>query len=316
MSTRHTARGTTLVELVVALAMASTVMFGALAAIGLSGRSFRSTTQGVRTERAIDALDRFASDVQLAMVFHERTARAVTFDVPDRTGNGAPERIRYAWSGTEGDPLTFSINASPPVPILESVRNLSLSYLVASVEGQAAWATMAAAPPTDELIFERAATGEIADRHVLGQNSSVAAIIRPTLTSGSTYRITRVVIPMTGNAGGANVIVSLHRVNMLTGTPDTTVLASGIIRQEEMPAAQAPVEVDLLAAVDFASGDYIAIVVSQEAGSSGGSVPLEPSPLFLTDGWIATTSLLGLWTMNGTRDMPLQLYAQIDPEED
>ncbi|MCW5755636.1 MAG: prepilin-type N-terminal cleavage/methylation domain-containing protein [Phycisphaeraceae bacterium] len=307
-------RGVTLVELMVALAMASTVMIGAVAAVGIAGRSFRSATDGTRSERAIDALDRVAADVQLAIRFHERTPLAVAFDVPDRTGNGAPERIRYAWSGTPGDPLTYSMNGSAPEAILPGVRGLSLSYVVATVQGQSDWVSEAQAVPSDELIFAREATGAIADRHTLGPSASIAAIIRPVLTSGSRYRVTRVRIPMVGNPGGSDVVVSLHRVNMLTGTPDATVLASYLISQQSMPAALAPVEADLLVALEFNSGDHIAIVVSQGAGGSAAAIPLEPSPQFLADGWIATTSLLGLWTINGTRDMPIEIYAQIDPE--
>lgn len=315
MSTRRRARGATLAELLVALAMASTVMLGAVAAIGLAGRSFRSSTEGQRTGRAIDAIDRLTADVRVALRFHERTATAVAFDVPDRTGDGAPERLRYAWAGTPGEPLTHSINGSAASAILPGVQSLSLAYIVASVQGQADWATLGPPAPADELIFSRAATGAIADVHTIGASASIAVMIRPILTTGSTYRVTRVRIPMTGNAGGADVVVSMHRVSALTGTPDATVLASATVRQADMPLARASVEVDLLAAVEFNSGDYIAFVVSQGSGTSAGTIPLEPSPQFLLDGWIATTSALGLWTLNGTRDMPIEVFAQIDPED-
>jgi hypothetical protein len=46
--------------------------------------------------RAGETLDQVLVDVQDAMSFSERTANAVTFKVPDRTGDELPETIRYS----------------------------------------------------------------------------------------------------------------------------------------------------------------------------------------------------------------------------
>jgi hypothetical protein len=53
--------------------------------------------------------------------------------VPDRTGDGNPETIRYAWSGTVGAPLTRQYNGGTAATIIDSVQALSFTYDKSSV---------------------------------------------------------------------------------------------------------------------------------------------------------------------------------------
>ena len=307
------ARGLSLVELLVAMAMSSTVLVGAVAAIGIGGRAFRSATDGVRSASTTDALAQISSDIELALAFTERTNTTVAFYVPDRTGDGAPELVRYAWGGTDGDPLTRSMNGSTPVAIVDGVSRLSLDYVVAAVQGQPTFAAAPPATPNDELLFERDFT-DSGNTHALGPTASVAAIVSPTI-SGSRFRVTRVRVPMSAVSGGGPVMVSVHRVNMVTATPEATALASATVRQADLPGSLNGVEVDITSMDDFAAGDFVAIVISQGTGGSSAVVALEPSPQFLTDGWIATTSALGVWGVNATRDMPIEIYGVIDADQ-
>jgi|GEM_PF-6979080 len=312
MITLRHQRGISLVELLVAMAMSATVLGGAVAAIGLSGRTFQSAASGIQSGGAIDGLARISSDIQLAISVTERTATATTFWVPDRTGDGAPEQIRYAWSGTAGDPITYSMNGSTPIAVIPEVESIAFEYLVASVQGQATFITDGPPPATDEIIFERAytSTGTI---HTLSAASSVAAILQPALPTGSsTFRITRVQIPM-DKTGAGTVTVAIHRVNMLTARPETTALASDTCRASDLPGAMGTAEFDLSGGPDFTDGDFIAIVVSQAGATSAADIPLEPSPQYLTDGWIATTSAPDVWGIDATKDLPIVVYAEIDP---
>jgi len=78
---------------------------------------------------ADQVLDKFVADVEHAISFSERTANAVTFTVPDRDGNGLPDTIRYAWSGTPGDPLTYEYNGSVAEKIAVDVHNFNLASM-------------------------------------------------------------------------------------------------------------------------------------------------------------------------------------------
>ncbi|MFI4916071.1 MAG: PilW family protein [Phycisphaerales bacterium JB060] len=302
--------GVSLVELLVGIAMSATVLGGAVAAIGLSGRTFRMAAEGLRSGEALDAIDQFSADIRVAISFSRLDTNAVAFRVPDRTGDGGPELVEYEWSGTPGDPLVYSMNGSTPVELIAEVTDLNFDYLVANTTGQPAFVGPAPPPPSDEMIFERAYEGT-ATAHTLGSLSGLAAIIQPrTGDSDHVYRITRVLIPMSGAGAGPGVTVSLHRVNMTYGTPESSVLSSVTVSQSELPATMSPVEFRLPDAPELDDGTHIAIVVMQGSGGSGGQVALETSPSFLSDGWIAIGTP-GSWSLNGSRDMPLELYAEV-----
>jgi prepilin-type N-terminal cleavage/methylation domain-containing protein len=323
MTATRVRRGVTLVELLVAMAMSATVLGGAVAAIGISGRTFRSATNGIQSSNAIDGLAQVSADVQLALDFTERTATATAFWVPDRTGDGAPELIRYAWSGTPGDPLTYSLNGSAAVEIVPSVNALSFGYIVTTVAGQATFVSPQGAGTSGEgegreneqLVFERAFSGTPAAVHTVTSSASVAAIVRPTLPGGGTrFQVTRVLIPMRKPAVGQNIIVAVHRVNGVTAVPEPTGLVWTRVNESDLPTSYADVEVVFGDGAVFAAGDHVAVVVSSDSSSASVEVPLEASPQYFTDGWIAARNVLGVWAVNATRDMPIAIYAEIDPE--
>ena len=58
----------------------------------------------------MQALVELLADLEFALAFSEKTDHALTFTVPDRDGDFISETIRYAWSGTPGDPLTRQYN--------------------------------------------------------------------------------------------------------------------------------------------------------------------------------------------------------------
>lgn len=122
-------QGYTLVELVVSIGAASILMLGMGSAVMLSAEAFQTNETPVgRRVDTTQVQQQILNDLRYARSFSERTANAVTFTVPDRTGNGRPDTIRYAWSGTAGDPLTYSLNGSTPVELAASVNQFSLTF--------------------------------------------------------------------------------------------------------------------------------------------------------------------------------------------
>ena len=76
---------------------------------------------------------RIRGDLQFSTGFTERTSRTLTMTVPDRTGDGIPDTIRYAWSGNSGDPLTVSLNEQAAETLLADAQTFDLSFLTRTV---------------------------------------------------------------------------------------------------------------------------------------------------------------------------------------
>jgi hypothetical protein len=114
--------------MVVSAAIISVLMLGMASAMVIAGKAVTRTSSDVTPGAAAQTLGLIASELRTALTVTELSATAITFTVPDRTGDGNPETIRYAWSGKAGDPLTRQYNGGPAATILDSVQSLSLAY--------------------------------------------------------------------------------------------------------------------------------------------------------------------------------------------
>ena len=120
--------GHTLIELVMAMGLAAMLMGGLASTIYISSRALDGAGSApVQTLSAAETMDDVMADLQYALSFSERTANAVTFQVPDRDGDDSPETIRYSWSGTPGDPLLMEYNGSAPAVLVNDVQQFDLA---------------------------------------------------------------------------------------------------------------------------------------------------------------------------------------------
>lgn len=133
-SARSPRRGYTLVELVMAM-MSATVLMGGLAATVFISTSVlsRDSTPGADANRASLALSQLAADVRQAIRFRERTATAITFQVPDRDGDATNDTIRYWWSGTAGDPLMYQFNSETAITMIADVKQFELTAITRQI---------------------------------------------------------------------------------------------------------------------------------------------------------------------------------------
>lgn len=126
--------GFTLVELVASMTIMTILMMGMGSTMIIASRAIPDgkSSMAVATESR-NVLDRLTEDLLYATSITEKAATAVTFNVADR-GHGAagPETIRYAWTGTPGDPLTLEYNGASAVNLIDAVQNFTLSYALKS----------------------------------------------------------------------------------------------------------------------------------------------------------------------------------------
>ncbi len=124
----------TLLELMLALASASVLMVGLSSALFIASQGL-DLDQGASASlvRSGVAVGRLLADARTATRFRSVTSTAMEFDVADRTGDGAVDRLRYAWDGAAGGPLTRTINGGSPVTLLRDVRSLSFAAPIRAV---------------------------------------------------------------------------------------------------------------------------------------------------------------------------------------
>jgi prepilin-type N-terminal cleavage/methylation domain-containing protein len=121
-------RGFTLLEMVISVAVLATLGAGIGSIFVLASRAL-PTARGASetTISATMALDQLAADLRLATNVSAASATAITFTVPDRTGDGAEETISYSWAGA-GSPLVRVFNAETASTLEPAPAGFSLSY--------------------------------------------------------------------------------------------------------------------------------------------------------------------------------------------
>lgn len=132
------AYGFTLIELLIAAALTALLVGGLASALFISSKTL--TADGPASSDANRAglvLGQVSRDLRHALRFSERTATAASFAVPDRTGDGKPETIRYSWSGTIGDPLMYQYNGAAALPILDDVKQFQMNRFTRAIPGAA-----------------------------------------------------------------------------------------------------------------------------------------------------------------------------------
>ncbi len=123
-------------EMIVASTSATILLAGLASSIFVVSQAFDNTD--AETAGRLDAslaANEILTDLRFATTFTERSTTAVTFEVPDRDGDGENETLRYAWDGTSGSPLTRALNGSTPEAILEDVSSLNLEYVTRTLSG-------------------------------------------------------------------------------------------------------------------------------------------------------------------------------------
>jgi type II secretory pathway pseudopilin PulG len=128
------ARAFSLVELVVCMVIATVLLAAIGSTIVLASRAIPNANNPTAcTIEASMALDQLVAELEAAVCITEHSQAAVAFTVADRGGDGLAERIRYAWSGTPGDPLTRQYNGGTAAALVAKVEQFSLAPEIQSI---------------------------------------------------------------------------------------------------------------------------------------------------------------------------------------
>lgn len=121
--------GHTLLEMLLSLVLLSIVMASVGSAVMFASQAVPDDSSPAGS-LLVDSkvLNRIAEDLSSAQYIIEQTSQAVTIVVPDRSGDSIPDRIRYVWSGVQGEPLFYQFNDEAAVALIDSVQVFSLSF--------------------------------------------------------------------------------------------------------------------------------------------------------------------------------------------
>jgi type II secretory pathway pseudopilin PulG len=229
--------GVTLVELVVSITVMAVLMGGIASAIviathALPSRESVSAATITASQVAADMVD----DLHCATSFVERTATAVEFKVPDRTGDATVETIRYDWSATPGDPLVRTYNGSAR-EVATNVHDFTLAYDVRTASTTTTQAVTTTSPEVELASFID--WGGIAPMSMLPSPTNwMAEYFTITPPNGvATMNISRIQIMARGNIADPNATMTIGVYKPATagspvpqstpiGTPASTLTSS------------------------------------------------------------------------------------------
>lgn len=123
----------TLVEMLVSAALLSVIMLAVGSVFRLAARTLPGAA-GV-TEPVVAAalsLEPLTSELRAAISVKARTSTDITFSIPDTTGDGLAEGVRYTWDGT-GSPLMRQLNEDAPAAVTGPLADFAFSYVVVPV---------------------------------------------------------------------------------------------------------------------------------------------------------------------------------------
>ncbi|MBN2477587.1 MAG: hypothetical protein JXB62_23470 [Pirellulales bacterium] len=213
-------RGHTLVELAVSMIATGFLLVGMASAVYIATQAAKPDAPTAAMLQGSMTAAEVLSDLRCAIALTERTATSVAFTVADRDTDDAPETIRYAWSGTAGDPLTRQYNAGPVVDVLANVQEFALDYQVKTIEE--------AQPPEDhesaEILLAGHETAASAADYAIKANVWIGQLIAPALPGDATaWKVTRVRFP--ARIHGASKGVTAVQLRFASGSaPGSTVL--------------------------------------------------------------------------------------------
>lgn len=298
-------RGATLLELVLSITAASVLLVGMQASLFVAIKCLPDAQSSSTTSlQASKIVDNLATELETAVYVTERSATVIGFTVPDRNGDGLPERIRYSWTGTPGGGLTRQFNGGTLATIAASVDLFSLT-------------------PTFKTVAETYPGSSVEDvaESLLIDNYSISGTgnndASPTAFFGQYYTLT---LPAGVYAWRPTRVQFMARRNSVPGTslvqmrpatvnliPSNTILEQYTLRDSMMTGTYAYQSFNFNRIDPISSGGAICLTVVGQTGSK--SVTVQSTSGFV--GLEKTGSNGTVWSYDTGKSLVSQLYGKL-----
>lgn len=266
--------GFTLLETVLSLVLLAIVMVSVGAAMVFASAATPDEDSPVATMIADQALlSRIAEDLSQAMYITETTTTSITAVVPDRTGDGVPDRIRYAWDGAQDDPLTYSVNGRAIQTLHDHLDDFSLALSYRSVSESLPGPLIAGAEATvaSHTIAWFPESVDIEEGALVGQ------LITPAFVNGARQcRITKIRVMAKHHADTDGVIsVQLRRATD-AGLPSDEILTSVELSESSLPDDYGWIDIALPTCPVLNTWEPVCIVFEQASDELSTTLRYDP----------------------------------------
>jgi prepilin-type N-terminal cleavage/methylation domain-containing protein len=250
----------TLIEMIASLVIMSILMVAMGGALMMSSQAVPDAgNRTMRITEAADVLDQITSELTYAIAVTEMTATAVTFTVADRDSDSVVETIRYAWSGTAGDPLTREYNGGAAVNVLEDVQSFDLNWSLRTEEGPPP--PPVEGPEQEFSSFDGAAAwSDLTETDWLGQ------YFQPSLPADAlAWRVSRVIVRASRHGGPAGIAKVQLRPADASNLPTSTVLEEQLFYESSLGAVDTWNEFTFTTVTGRSPGEGLCLVLEWRA---------------------------------------------------
>jgi prepilin-type N-terminal cleavage/methylation domain-containing protein len=301
-SDRRVRRGFTLLELMVSCAVMAVIMVGVMSSVLIAGRGVNHGAPDKSALVAGNVASLIATELRTALSVTELTPTAVTFTVPPRNGDAAPETIRYAWSGTSGAAVTRQYNGGAAANMIDSVQSFQLTYTRSSTT------TTASTESAEQTLWSYAGV-LLSSSSQLTTTNWIGQVITPSIPVNATsWRVTRVQYQGQQD-GGATGQFNVQVRTVSGGVPTNTIVDGVGVSESSLPVGAGWVQAPFNNAGGLKPGSSAAIVFQYVSGSPAGDVIYQSLLSILAGGNAVTTTNGGSsWSNSLLASMLLYVY--------
>jgi prepilin-type N-terminal cleavage/methylation domain-containing protein len=298
-------RAFTLIEVVMSLLVLAILLAAVEASLVASTKAIPDPKNltGAITEGA-GVVNRFTGELACALSVTEMGTNAIAFTVPDRNGDGTPETIRYAWSGTAGAPLTRQYNAGAVSNVAASVGAFNLGYekttqpYYTSSEG------------AETLVYSFANTLLAQDVDVASDSYPAHYIVPSWPASTLSWRVTRIKI-RARTKGGANGRTKVQiRTATPAGSPTNRVLDEYLLDESSLDSNYAWIEIPFANHSGLSATAGVCFVMNWVNDTDSAQIQKNTLSLLSSSKYLRSTNGGSTWSVSGLDNMLIYVYGK------
>ena len=307
-NTNAHSRGFSLVELVLSMAVMTVVMAGTASVVLLASHALPSAESPARAlAQSSDVVGEVAGELLYATSITEKSATAVTFTVSDRGhGDPGPEMIRYAWSGTAGDPLNRQYNGGNVVTVVEDVREFALSYdlKVETEQGDPVKNESA-----ETLLISNDSSADLKDFAITDKQWIGQYFLPPLPADAIAWKVTRVKFMARIHGGAKGVTAVQLRLPASGNLPGTTVLEEVLMHENALGEAYLWEEFSFATVSGLSPSQGLCLVLAMQTKDTHlADIQYDDAS---GSGRLTTTDKGGNWNYDSAKSMLYYVYGTV-----